>query len=155
MDTLTALNQQLRQLRDKKSDIQDDINKYEKRKKEVNAIISNTTKVADDDYSDVNDYCKKISDTIYDALKGVSQAGVIDTSVTAAKESGSGSDSNVSQALSELRSEISKINDKLDTLNGNLSSVNTQIDNTKYKIQREKERKAQEALAAAAKALSG
>lgn len=155
MDTLTALNQKLRQLKTKKSDIQDKIKKQEKRKKEVNSIISDTTKVADDDYSDVNDFCKKISDTIYGAVKGGSQAGVIDASVSAAKESGSGSDLNISLALQEMRAEIRKISEKLENLNGDLSSVNTQIENTKYRIQKEKERKAAEALNAVSKLLGG
>lgn len=155
MDTLTALNQKLRQLKNKKSDIQDKIDDNKKRKKELESIISRTTSIADDDYTDINTYCAKITDSIYDAIDGMERASTIDNAVSAAKESGSGSDFDISSALQEMRAEVTKVSERLNTLDDDLVQVKQSIETTKDKIWEEKQRRASEALSAAAKAISG
>lgn len=144
MSYLDNLNFQLSRLTSQKSSIESSLRTYNQRKKDIETLIKNLTNTVDGSYSSMNKYGTNITDIIYGAIKGSTCSAKISTSVSSDKEKDSGSDGNVTTALSFLRSELSSANQKINDLDSDLNNVNRQISSTKSAISTEKKRIAEE-----------
>ncbi len=144
MSYLSNLNSQLNRLTNQRSSIESSLRMYNQRKKDIEALIRNLTNTVDDSYGSVNKYSSRITDEIWDAIKGSTCSSNISASVSSDKEKGSDYDGNIVSALNSLRRELSSVNRRISDLNADLASIKQQISNKKSAIAIEKKRIAKE-----------
>lgn len=145
MSTLSNLESRLSRLKSQKKSIESNLSTYRDRKKDVEKIRDKLVDVVDDSYGGINKIVGNICDGVFGAIVGSLFGTNVNSSVTESKEKGSGSDSQVINALNDLRTELSNINKKINNWENDLASVKRQIDNTEREIREERKRKLEEA----------
>lgn len=137
MSEIDIIKNKIKNLRSKKSNIETQIDKYEKRKKEISKIIDKLQDVKDDGCEDVNKYVSDISSNLDSGLKGARSVNIINNAIKSHKEKMS--DTYLSSAESNLWKELRKIEEEIDELNDDIRSTNDEL-SSKFDLLKEQKK---------------
>ncbi|MCR5195646.1 MAG: hypothetical protein K6D38_04960 [Pseudobutyrivibrio sp.] len=147
---LSELRARLDALKAQKRQIEADIDKYQKRRADVEKLKKKLTEVGDDNYGKVNKWGNSIINNFDAALKGTSSVAKVVVQVNEELEKASLSDASISSGITEMTNEISRIDRVLEGLYSDLQTCNANIRATEEAIAAELRRLAEEAARAAA-----
>ena len=135
---LKTLQDKLAKLKSALSGHKSELKVQKDRKEDIEEIITNIKNVSNDRTDDVNSCLNKLIENYDDALKGCSSTTSLDSATSGDKEEDSFSDSQLSEALTELRNELNAVVRKISELEGNVSTESSQITSCESSIRTEK-----------------
>lgn len=137
-DRLHALEDKLSNYKTQLCGYEQELKKQQKRKSEIESIISRIQSVSAKRSDDVNTCLNKMINNYDDGLKGVSAVSILVSTTTSDKEGDSSADNCTGNAVYQLQSELSDIEKKISDLESKISTCKKQISSTNQSIKEEK-----------------